>query len=212
MTASSSPSLVKLAIKRGALEHINGYTLKSGRKSPYFLNCGKLVDADAARRVGELYADKIKKLDLRAPLVLLGLPYKGIPLAALAAVALGEGSFAYLRAEPKDHGEGGLLVGHVEQGADVVLIDDVLTAGTATRKALAQLSKLGIKPAALVVAFDRMERVSDNDNRAASEVIAKEYDLKFSAIATASDLLDEIKDAGFRKRLEKYQSEYGAVA
>ena len=203
----SAAAFIELALAAGALE-LGDFTLKSGRRSPYVLNCGKLATASAAQRVGELYAARIRELGLKDPL-LLGLPYKGIPLAALASAALGEGSYAYLRKQAKDHGEGGLLVGEVKEGDSVVLIDDVLTVGTAARQALAQLAELGLRPAALVVAFDRLERLGDEDARAASAALAAEHDLQVASIATVSDLLAAVEPEA-SQRLQEHLASYGA--
>ena len=204
----TAPAFIELALAGGALE-LGDFTLKSGRRSPYFLNCGKLVAAAAARKLGELYAAKIGELGLGDAPVLVGLPYKGIPLAALASAALGAGSYAYLRKQAKGHGEGGLLVGEVKEGDSVVLIDDVLTVGTAARQALAQLAELGLRPAALVVAFDRLERLGDEDARAASAALAAEHDLQVASIATVSDLLAAVEPEA-SQRLQEHLASYGA--
>ena len=208
MSDGNAQAFIELAKESGALQ-LGSFTLKSGRPSPYFLNCGKLVQAAAAKLLGELYAAEVGKLDCAGNPVLLGLPYKGIPLAALASAALGRGSFAYLRAQEKTHGEGGRLVGSVGPGDTVIVIDDVLTAGTAAGLGLAALEKMRIKPAAMVVAFDRMERFSDEDPRASVEVLADRHGMKIAAIATVKDMLDTV-DEEHCQRLQGHLARFGA--
>ena len=190
--ATAARQLIEIAVDCGALT-FGDYTLKSGRPSPYFMDIGKIATAVGSSRLGELYAERICALATGGNL--LGLPYKGIPLAALACAAT-QGcnpestfSYGYLRKEPKDHGEGGVLVGQLAQEGPVIIIDDVLTAGTAVIDACAQLRTLGIKPAKLVVAFDRQERVSDTDPRAAAHKITATTGIEVVSIATATDFL-----------------------
>ena len=152
-----------------AIEHevlrFGSFTLKSGRVSPYFFNLGRISSGAGMRRLSTAYAQALLASDLQYDM-LFGPAYKGIPLVAATACALadpatGPGSrdlpYAYNRKEAKDHGEGGTLVGADPRGR-VVIVDDVLTAGTALREAIALLRKAGAEPVAALVALDRQEK------------------------------------------------------
>lgn len=194
------------------------FTLKSGRRSPYFMNMGQCATAAAAQTLARLYGEQVRKLAPHGA-VLLGLPYKGIPLAALACAACppdGAYAYAYLRKEAKEHGEGGLLVGTVPvAGQTLILIDDVLTAGTAARAALATLAQpeLGLHPEHLLVAFDREER-PPSQQLTAREGLARDPGLRVSSIATATDLLDltgpGLVTPAQSARIKKHLATYGA--
>ena len=199
------------------------FTLKSGRSSPYFLNVGLLCSAGTLAELGQLYADRLAQYlegkgllgSAASGVTLLGLPYKGIPIAALACAATASNSklgdvsinYAYLRKEAKDHGEGGLLVGGPLE-REVIIIDDVLTTGTALGLCLKQLRELGIKPRALLTAFDRLERAADKDEDCASQALSKRESLDVISIADAqalllNDLNKKHRDAVLRQ-LDKY--------
>ena len=215
-------AFIQLALRHQALA-CGSFTLKSGRSSPYFLNVGLLCSADTLAELGKLYADRLAqyledKNLLDSKVTLLGLPYKGIPLAALACAAaaghnkLGEVSinYAYLRKEAKDHGEGGLLVGGPLEGREVVIIDDVLTTGAALDLCLKQLrDALGIQPRALLTAFDRLERAADEDEDCASQTLAKREGLDVISIADAKALLPEL-EAEQRAAVQRQLDEYGS--
>src|SRR5690606_18721651 len=141
------------------------FTLKSGRVSPYFFNLGRISSGGAMRALGQAYARALVDSGVEYDM-LFGPAYMGIPLVtavacALADPALGAGArdvaYAYNRKEAKDHGEGGLLVGAPPRGR-VVIVDDVLTAGTALREAVALLRAAGAEPVAAVIALDRQEK------------------------------------------------------
>ena len=206
---------MRLALEAGALRISEaGFTLKSGRKSPYFVDLGRLCRGRAAAELAQLYAETIIAAEIPAA-TLVGAAYKGIPLAALTAVALAEKpenyrdvGFAYTRKEEKTHGEGGGMVGSITSPA--VVIDDILTAGTAARATIAATRKAGGKVSALVVALDRQERVDPKRAESAIAAIEREEDIKVFAIATASDLLAVVKQDRMRAEaaaLEKHLAE-----
>lgn len=154
--------LIDLLIRHQVLK-FGEFELKSGRLSPYFFNLGALDTGSALAQLGDAYARLIKQSGLAAQL-LFGPAYKGIPIATAAAVALASQGVdlgvAYNRKEKKDHGEGGQLVGADVAGRSVVLVDDVLTAGTAMREAVGLVKEARGKIAGVVIALDRQEIVA----------------------------------------------------
>lgn len=140
------------------------FTAKSGRKIPYFINAGDIKTGDQICRLGEFYATAYLEKVGRKRTVLYGPAYKGIPIAVSAASALSRSGvdvpFFFNRKEEKDHGEGGIFVGYVPKaGEEVVIVEDVITAGTAIRESMSNLSKLeGVKIAAVFVMVDRKEK------------------------------------------------------
>ena len=172
-----------------ALEHevlkFGSFTLKSGRVSPYFFNLGKISSGAAMARLARAYAEAIKRSGVEFD-TLFGPAYKGIPLATAVAYALSEQGrdvpYAYNRKEAKAHGEGGTLVGGALAGKKVLIVDDVLTAGTALREAVAMIRAAGGEPVAAIIALDRMER----GNGALSAVAEMEADTGVRVIALVS--------------------------
>lgn len=152
-------AFIELALTHEVLR-FGDFTLKSGRVSPYFFNLGRISSGAALARLSAAYADALGASDIAFDL-LFGPAYKGIPLAATVATTLAargvDVGFAYNRKEAKAHGEGGVLVGAPVQGR-VVIIDDVLTAGTALRQSVALLREAGAEPVAALIALDRQER------------------------------------------------------
>lgn len=152
-----------LALAQQALR-FGSFTLKSGRQSPYFFNAGAFNSGAALAGLANAYADTLLVSGIRFDL-LFGPAYKGIPLAAATACALAargyDCPFAFNRKEPKDHGEGGLIVGAGLHG-DVVIIDDVISAGTSVRESVALIKDHGARPAAVLIALDRQERGQEN--------------------------------------------------
>ena len=208
---------VDLALGCGALR-FGDFTLKSGRYSPYFLNVGDICSASALRELGEMYADAVLDLKIDGA-TLVGLPYKGIPLAALACAALaGRGmgdrfGFAYLRKEAKDHGEGGSLVGEMSGERPVVMVDDVLTAGTAATESINSLRSMGTEPIGLVVAYDRLENAGEGEDYA-SRKIALDFGIGFRSVATAVDLMNSVdaeRARTIRDHLDRYAPSGDAV-
>ena len=220
---------IDFMLSAGALR-FGDFTTKSGRKTPYFINTGAYVKASQAKELGEFYARAIHAAFDRGVENLFGPAYKGIPLAVAAAIALQnlyghDVSYTFNRKEPKDHGEGGTLVGYnyasrpdPDKPCRVVIIEDVTTAGTSVRESLPLIAKPGIEPVGLVVSVDRMER--GKGSLPALKEIESEFGLKTAAIVTLDDIFAYLKsgagevhlelDPGLLKRMEAYRKEYGA--
>ena len=195
------------------------FIAKSGRKLPYFLNAGEVKTGGGSARLGEFYADAyLEKLGQKKA-ALFGPAYKGIPLAVSAASALARRGldlpWFFNRKEAKDHGEGGSLVGYLPKAGDeVVIIEDVITAGTAIRESMELLSTLeGVKVAAAFVMVDRRER--GQTEKAATREVQEKYGFPVYSIADVYDILEylEEKPEGREKaeRIRAYLAEYGAA-
>ncbi len=181
---------IDLALSREALR-FGSFKLKSGRESPYFFNSGLLNDGQAAAVLGQCYAAALLASGVEFD-VLFGPAYKGIPLVAATAVALAEHHgrnvpFAFNRKEAKDHGEGGKLVGAPLRGR-VVIVDDVITAGTAIRESLEIIRGTGAQPVAVVLALDRQER--GQDTRSAVQELEAEHGIKCVSVITLATLIE----------------------
>ena len=205
---------LQTALDRGVLR-FGDFTLKSGRRSPYFFNMGRIDSGAALAAVGAAYADTIVANTIGFDM-LFGPAYKGIPLAAATAVALASGHdrdvpWAYNRKEAKDHGEGGSLVGAPLAGR-VLIVDDVITAGTAVRESLGLIRAAGAEVAGVLVALDRQER--GQGELSATQELAREQGVPTFAIVGMADLLEFAGShadlAEQRTRLEAYRSRYGA--
>ena len=170
------------------------FQTKAGRMSPYFFNAGLFNDGDSLRHLSQFYAQAILASEVQFDM-LFGPAYKGIPLAAGAAIALAEQGrnipYSYNRKEAKDHGEGGTTVGAPLQGR-VLIIDDVISAGTSVRESIELIRAAGAEPCAVVIALDRMER-GTGDLSAVQEV-RQSYGIPVVAIATLNDLLGYLQD------------------
>ncbi len=206
---------LQLALGADALR-FGQFTLKSGRLSPYFFNAGRF---DSGLRMAELascYADAIDAAGLEFEL-LFGPAYKGIPLATAVACEYARRGrdlpLAFNRKEAKDHGEGGTLIGADMAGKRVLILDDVITAGTAIREALAIIRAAGGRPAGIVVALDRQEVASEQDPRSAAQAVAEETGIPVVAVANLGDLLAFASGnpelVGFREPLLAYRARYG---
>ena len=202
-----------LALARRVLR-FGEFTLKSGRVSPYFFNAGLFDSGAALARLGRAYAAAALRSGIAFDM-LFGPAYKGIALAASTAVALASEHgrdlhFAFDRKEAKDHGEGGLLIGAPLAGR-VLIVDDVITAGTAIRASLALIRAHGATPAGVLIALDREER-GQGTLSAAQEVTA-EFGIPVVAVARLGDLLAYTAEhpqlAAERPRLEAYRARYG---
>jgi orotate phosphoribosyltransferase len=203
----------EFCIRRGVLR-FGDFTLKSGRRSPYFFNTG-LVDSGAAlAALGGFYARAIVDAGLQFD-VLFGPAYKGIPLAAAAAIALAERHgrdvpYAFNRKEAKTHGEGGDIIGAALRG-EVLIVDDVITAGTAVNESLELIRRHGARPAGVVISLDRQEK--GRAERSAIQEIEDTHGIRVISIATLTDLLDYIGSSDELKLhadgVERYRREYG---
>ena len=192
------------------------YTLKSGRISPYFFNAGRFSSGAALAALGRCYADAIVASGVAFD-VLFGPAYKGIPLAAVTAFALAhyhqrDVAFAYNRKEKKDHGEGGSLVGAALSGR-VLIIDDVITAGTAIREAIAMIEAEGAAVAAVAIGLDRQER--GRGERSAIQELEQDANLRVISIVCLADIVDFLtrqqNDQDLVRRIEAYRAEYGII-
>lgn len=196
------------------------FTAKSGRKIPYFINAGDIKTGEQIQKLGEFYAKAYFEKIGNKRAVLYGPAYKGIPIAVSVAVALArEGldvPFFFNRKEEKDHGEGGVFVGYKPQsGEDIVIVEDVVTAGTAIRESMAILSKLeGTKVAATFVMVDRKEK-GQTDKSAIAEV-ADEYGFPVYSVVDVYDIIEYLEEDEANRenveRIKKYLEVNGAKA
>ena len=214
MTSHHSRFL-QLAIKVDALR-FGEFTLKSGRRSPYFFNAGQFNSGAALAELAACYADAVEAAALDFDL-LFGPAYKGIPLAtALSCEFARRGRdlpLAFNRKEAKEHGEGGRLIGAALAGRRALIVDDVITAGTAIRESLAIIAEAGGTPAGIVIALDRQERVREDASESAAQSVAREHGIPVVAVAGLSDLLafagksSELE--AHRDTLLAYRTRYG---
>jgi orotate phosphoribosyltransferase len=203
------------ALARDALR-FGEFTLKSGRVSPYFFNAGRFDSGAALATLGQAYARTLIDAELGFD-VLFGPAYKGIPLATAAAVALAslgrDAPLAFNRKEAKDHGEGGMLIGASMAGKRVLIVDDVITAGTAIREAIAIIRHAGGEPCGVLIALDRQERSGDSE-LSATDAVRAEFGLPALAIAGLDDLLQLASGhpglARHREALLAYRLRYGS--
>ncbi len=217
-------ALIKLLIDKDVLR-FGDFTLKSGRQSPYFFNLGALNTGAAFAQLASAYAELIAQQD-PLPEVLFGPAYKGIPIATATAVqlaqrhpTLAEVGVAYNRKEAKSHGEGGTLVGADINERRVLLIDDVLTAGTAMREALALVQAGGGIVTGVVIAMDRQERL-DTGLTAVDALSAEMGKVPVQSLLCLQDVMDYLGEqetdhkvtAGIRSQMARYQAQYCAVS
>ena len=189
------------------------FTLKSGRISPYFFNAGLFNSGSHLSQLGIFYAKAIEARGLKFD-VLFGPAYKGIPLATTTAIALNDSlgrniPYSFNRKEAKDHGEGGSIVGHPLEG-DILIIDDVITAGTAIREAQDIITANGAKTKGVIVALDRQEK--GNSELSAIQEVEEIFGIKVLSIINLSHIVDYLKDSKDEEtllRIEHYRSQYG---
>jgi orotate phosphoribosyltransferase len=183
---------IRLALARKALR-FGSFKLKSGRDSPYFFNAGLFSDGKAAAMLGRCYAGALIHSGIEFD-VLFGPAYKGIPLVTATAIAFADYHrrnipYAFNRKELKDHGEGGLLVGSSLQGR-VVIVDDVITAGTAVRESIELIRAAGAQPVAVAFALDRQER--GQGQLSAAQEVQNDHGLKTVSIVTLAELIEAL--------------------
>lgn len=196
------------------------FTLKSGRKAPYFMNAGNYKTGAQLAKLGGFYAECIHDNGIDAQ-TLFGPAYKGIPLAVSAAVALYEkfgidASYCFDRKEVKDHGEGGMFVGKtLSDGDKVVIIEDVMTSGKALREVLPKLKGAAdVDITAMIITVDRMEKALDSEKSAVQNAY-EEFGVKVYSIVTIEDIIKAIEDgviAGreYLDKIREYIAQYGA--
>jgi orotate phosphoribosyltransferase len=211
--SSRQHDFLAFALELGVLR-FGEFTLKSGRVSPYFFNAGLFNTGSALARLGRFYARAIVDSGVTFD-VLYGPAYKGIPLAAVTAAALADEHdvdvpYAFNRKEAKDHGEGGSIVGHPLEGR-ILIIDDVITAGTAIRESMDIIAANGAQPAGVVIALDRQER--GQAEKSAIQEVEADYGIPVVAIARLQDLVDFVSASGHDpenlRRIEAYRARYG---
>ena len=203
----------ELALRKGNLR-FGEFTLKSGRLSPYFFNTGGFDDGDSLAQLADCYAAALLASGISFDM-LFGPAYKGIPLAAALAISLSRQHgrnlpFAYNRKEAKDHGEGGQLIGAALAG-DVLIVDDVISAGTSVRESIDWIRAAGARPAGVAIALDRQER--GKGQRSAAQEVRELLGIPVVAIAGLDDLIDFLEknrneniDIG---AIRRYRAKYG---
>lgn len=209
---------LRLALRAQALR-FGEFTLKSGRVSPYFFNAGRFDSGALLAELAACYADAVEAAGLEFDL-LFGPAYKGIPLAtALACEFARRGRdlpLAFNRKEAKAHGERGLLIGAPLAGRRVLVVDDVITAGTAIREALGLIRDGGGIPAGIVIALDRQERAGDDDPCSAAQAVAAAYGIPVVAVAGLADLLafagESAELVPHHDALRAYRERWGCAA
>ena len=210
---------VHFAVRCGVLR-FGEFKTKAGRLSPYFFNAGLFNDGEKLGRLGEFYARRLLESGLAFDM-LFGPAYKGITLASAVAVELARLGrnvpFAYNRKEAKDHGEGGVLVGAPVAGR-VLIVDDVISAGTSVRESVRLLQAAGARPCGVLIALDRQERATEGEKDmewSAVQYVTRTLQLNVAAIATLNDLLQYLKSTEdpalqvFAQPVQRYRDRYG---
>ncbi len=204
---------IKFALERGVLR-FGEFTLKSGRVSPYFFNAGLFDSGLALAKLGRFYAQALVDSGLSYDVV-FGPAYKGIPLAATTAVALAEHHqrdtpWCFNRKEAKDHGEGGTLVGAPLAGK-VVIVDDVITAGTAIREVMHIINNQGAQAAGVLIALDRQER--GTSALSAIQEVERDFNMPVISIVSLQQVLEYLAESTELKQylpaVERYREDYG---
>ena len=213
MTLAYQSDFIDLCVRQGVLR-FGSFTLKSGRESPYFFNAGLFSTGAAIGAVGRAYAAAVTASGVAFDM-LFGPAYKGIPLATITAAALAEHAgrdlpFAFNRKETKGHGEGGNIVGSPLSG-QVLIVDDVITAGTAIRESIDIIRAAGARPAGVLLAFDRQERAPQSRLSAVQEV-RDQYGIPVVAVVNLADLMHHVSLLGRQdelSRMQAYRERYG---
>jgi orotate phosphoribosyltransferase len=205
---------IRFAIQQNVL-CFGEFQTKAGRLSPYFFNAGLFNDGAALRSLSQFYAQAILASEVHFD-ILFGPAYKGIPLVAGTAIALAEQGnnvpYCYNRKEAKDHGEGGTTVGAKLQGR-VLIIDDVISAGTSVRESIELIRSAGARPCGVVIALDRLER--GQGELSAAQEVQRNFDIPVISIATLDDLLGYLRaENGMVQNLaavQSYRDHYGVT-
>jgi orotate phosphoribosyltransferase len=224
---SQSHEFIRFAVETGVLK-FGDFQTKAGRMSPYFFNAGLFNDGLSLAKLAGFYADRLLQAEAEegvAPFdMLFGPAYKGIALASAMAVALAARGrnlpFAFNRKEAKDHGEGGSVIGAPLRGR-VMIVDDVISAGTSVGESVALIEAHGAKPAAVLIALDRMERGGDAvqvSGSSAVQQVRERFGLPVYAIATLENLLEFLENsqqreqshAAHRIRIADYRRRFGS--
>ena len=218
-TDALAQDFVAFAVDAGVLR-FGEFKTKAGRMSPYFFNAGLFDDGARLGRLAEFYARRLIDSGLEFDM-LFGPAYKGITLAAAVAIELARLGrnvpYAYNRKEVKDHGEGGTLVGAPVKGR-VLIIDDVISAGTSVRESIAMIRAAGATPCGVTIALDRQEKASENGvdaEHSAVQFVERDLGLSVVAIATLADLLaylraqQDARLAGNLPAVQAYRDRYG---
>ncbi|MDH5766015.1 MAG: orotate phosphoribosyltransferase [Gammaproteobacteria bacterium] len=204
---------IELALEYDVLR-FGEFTLKSGRISPYFFNAGLFNTGKALAELGRCYAQAVIDSGIEYD-VLFGPAYKGIPLVAVTAMALSidhglDVPYAFNRKEKKDHGEGGMIVGSPLKGR-VLVLDDVITAGTAIREAIDIIEAADAKATGVIIALDRQEK--GQQNLSAVQEINDTYNMEVASIVGLSDLISYLEEQGDQQSIltamKAYRAEYG---
>ena len=210
-------SFIKFMVESGVLT-FGDFTLKSGRKAPYFVNTGNYNTGTQLAKLGEYYAQCIKENGVEAD-TLFGPAYKGIPLATACSIALFnkygiDVNYAFDRKEAKDHGEGGVIVGRkMNDGEKVAIIEDVITAGTAIRTVLPLLKEQAdVDITALIISVDRMEK--GKGELSAVQEVKKDFGINVYSIVTMEDIIDAIRNdvipgKEYLDKMLEYRATYG---
>lgn len=210
-------SFIRFMAECGVLTFGN-FTLKSGRKAPYFVNTGNYNTGTQLARLGEYYAECIKENNIPVE-TLFGPAYKGIPLAVACSIAMynkydTEVNYCFDRKEEKDHGEGGIIVGKkLTDGEKVVIIEDVITAGTAIRQVLPVLkATANVDITGMIISVDRMEK--GKDERSAVQEVNEELGIKVYPIITVVDIIEALKNdiilgKEYLDKMLEYRETYG---
>ena len=214
---------IQLAIRYQVLS-FGEFTLKSGRKSPFFFNAGQFNSGRALASLGRCYADAIVHQSSAHKLpefdIIFGPAYKGIPLASSIVVALAEHHhrdlpYCFNRKEQKAHGEGGQLVGAAIKGKRVLIVDDVITAGTAIREVMALLESEGAKAAGVVIGLDRQEKGSGERQVSAVQEVREQFGIPVVSVITLKEIIDYLQQGSGNEqlveRIRMYQRQYGVT-
>ena len=216
---SNQDNFIRFALEAKVLS-FGEFKTKAGRLSPYFFNAGEFNDGARLSALGRYYAKALQESKIAFDM-LYGPAYKGITLAAATAIALADDGinvpYAYNRKEAKDHGEGGMLVGAPVKGK-VVIIDDVISAGTSVRESVDLIRKAGAEPAAVLIALDRMERSGNAveiGDKSAVQAVEQEFGLPVIAIANLAGLMSfltsssDVQLTNYLPAVKAYREKYG---